>query len=151
MIDIKLDQKPTSISIRYNGYYKIVLLLAIINYCGYSKKATLELIHIVFWSLRNESNYWVLMDLSKKIRDTLIPWTFEHGIDEILGLGYINNYIERIKVSETLEIKLTDKGNEIIKSINDFNLFQEELSKIKKIGKIPKSRILAANKNWALI
>lgn len=151
MINIKLDQKPTSISIRYNGYYKVVLLLAIISNCGYAKKASLELIHIVFWSLRNETNYQVLLDLANQQRNTLIPWTFEHGIDEVLALGLINGYIERVIVSQTLEIKITDKGSEIINAINQFELFQDEMQKIKALGKIPKNRLNNANKNWRLI
>jgi hypothetical protein len=150
MINIELDQKPVSISIRYNGYYKIVLLLAILRYCGYGKKANLELIHIAFWSLRNEENYNILLDFSNKIRNTLIPWTFEHGIDEVLALGFINDYIERVIVSGTLEVKITDKGVETIKSINEYNLFQEEIGKIKALGVIPKSRLIFANKNWSL-
>lgn len=151
MIDIKLDEKPTSVSIRYNGYYKVVLLLGIINYCGYGKKASLELIHIVFWSLRNDINYQVLLDVAKQQRNSLVPWTFEHGIDEVLALGFINKYIEKIIVSQTLEIKITEKGNEIINSINQFELFQDEIQKIKALGVIPKNRLSNANKNWKLI
>ncbi|AWL09497.1 hypothetical protein HME7025_01644 [Aquirufa nivalisilvae] len=151
MIDIRLDQKPTSVSIRYNGYYKVVLLLAIIKHCGYSKKASLELLHVVFWSLRNENNYQVLLDLANQQRNSLVPWTFEHGIDEVLALGFINGYIEKIIVSQTLEIKITDKGNEIINSINQFELFQDEIQKIRTLGVIPKNRLNSANKNWKLI
>lgn len=151
MIDIKLDQKPISVSIRYNGYYKIVLLLAIIKHCGYAKKGSLELIHIVFWSLRNDTNYQVLLDVSNQVRKNLIPWTFEHGIDEVLALGLINGYIERAIVGQTLEIKITDKGNNIINSINQFELFQDELQKIKNLGIIPKSRLTSANQNWKLL
>ena len=113
MIDIKLNQKPISISIRYNGYYKVVLLLSIIKHCGYGKKASLELLHIVFWSLRNDNNYQVLLDISNQVRKNLIPWTFEHGIDEVLALGLINGYIERALVGQTLEIKITEKGIKI--------------------------------------
>ena len=151
MINIQLDQKPISVSIRYNGYYKVVLLLAIIANCGYGKKAGLELIHIVFWSLRNETNYQVLMDLANQHRNTLIPWTFEHGIDEVLALGLINGYIERVIVSQTIEIKITDKGNKIINAINQVDIFQNEIQKIKAFGKIPKNRLNNANKNWKLI
>lgn len=151
MINIKLDQKPTSVSIRYNGYYKVVLLLAIIENCGYSKKASLELIHIVFWSLRNESNYRVLLDLANQQRNSLVPWTFEHGIDEVLVLGLINGYIERVIVTKSLEIKITHKGSEIIRAINQFKLFQDEIQKIKALGKIPKTRLDIANRNWKLI
>lgn len=151
MINVQLYQKPTSVSIRYNGYYKVVLLLAIIANCGFAKKASLELMHIVFWSLRNETNYQVLLDLAKHNRDTLIPWTFEHGIDEVLALGLINGYIERVIVSQTLEIKITDKGNEIINAIDKFELFQDEMQKIKVLGRIPKNRLNNANNNWKLI
>ncbi len=151
MINIQLDQKPTSISIRYNGYYKIVLLLAIIKHCGYAKKASLELIHVVFWSLRNDTNYQVLLDLSNQQRNTLVPWTFEHGIDEVLALGFINEYIEKIIVTQTIEIKITEKGTEIINAINKFELFQDEIQKIKALGIIPKNRLNSANKNWKLI
>ncbi|MEZ4884393.1 MAG: hypothetical protein R3E32_06595 [Chitinophagales bacterium] len=151
MINVELYQKPTSISIRYNGYYKIVLLLAIIRYCGYGKKANLELIHIVFWSLRNEENYNVLLDFSNQKRNSLIPWTFEYGIDEVLALGFINDYLERIIVSNTLEVKVTKKGVDTIDSINKFNLFQDEIGRIKTLGIIPKSRLIFANKNWSLI
>jgi len=151
MINIQLDQKPTSVSIRYNGYFKVVLLLAIIKYCGYAKKASLELIHVAFWSLRNDINYQVLLDLSNQQRNSLVPWTFEHGIDEVLALGFINEYIEKIIVTQTLEIKITNKGNEIIDSINEFELFQDEILKIKALGKIPKNRLSNANKNWKLI
>ena len=151
MINIQLDQKPTSVSIRYNGYFKVVLLLAIIKYCGYAKKASLELIHVVFWSLRNDTNYQVLLDLSNQQRNSLVPWTFEHGIDEVLALGFINEYIEKIIVTQTLEIKITNKGSEIIDSINEFELFQDEILKIKASGIIPKNRLNNANKNWKLI
>lgn len=151
MINIKLDTKPISVSIRYNGYYKLVVLLAIIKNCGFSQKASLELIHIVFWSLRNEANYQILLDLSNQVRKTLVPWTFEHGIEEVLSLGFLNEFIERIIVGSTMEIKITEKGCQILKSIEDFNLFQDELNKIKALGKIPKTRIQAANKTWSLI
>lgn len=151
MINITLDEKKTSISIRYNGYYKVVLLLAIIRYCGYGKKVSLELIHIVFWSLRNDNNYQVLFDVAKQQRTTLVPWTFEHGIDEVLALGFINGYIEKVIVGQVLAIKITDKGFEIINSINQFELFQDEIQKIIALGIIPKTRLNNANKNWKLI
>ena len=65
MINIILDEKKTSVSIRYNAYYKLVILLAIINYCGSKNKAGLQLIHLMFWALRNETHHQVLYDLKK--------------------------------------------------------------------------------------
>lgn len=151
MINIKLDSKPISISIRYNSYYKIVLLLAIIEYSGYRRRASLELLHIVFWSLRNDRNYQILLDFSKKERNDLVSWTFEHGIEKVLSLGFINKYIERVIVGQNLEIKITDKGRDIVNSINEFDLFQDELNQIRALGTIPKSRLTSANNNWSLI
>lgn len=151
MIEIKLDQKPTSISIRYNAYYKIVILLAIIKFCGTSKKVSVSHIHIIFWSLRNENNYQVLYDLVKKRRSNLTPWTFEHGINEVLAIGYINKYIERKVVSDTLDIGITEIGESIIDTIIEKKLFQYEIDKIKSFGKISKSVLDKGNKNWALI
>lgn len=151
MINIVLDEKETSVSITYNAYYKLVILLTIVNYCGASNKASLQLIHLVFWSLRDDRNYIVLSDLKKGIRDTLIPWSFEFGVEKVLALGYIDAYIKRRIVTDTLEIEITQKGKDVLNSIAQFELFQEEIEKIKKIGRIPKTRLNKANNNWRLI
>lgn len=151
MIDIVLDEKPTSVSIKYNAYYKLVMLLTIINNCGRSNKASLQLIHLIFWSLRNDKNYQVIYDLKTGIRNTLIPWSFEFGIEKVLVIGYIEEYIKRDIVSDTLEIEITQKGVEVLKSITEYELFEEEIAKIKNIGKIPKTKLNRANNNWKLI
>lgn len=67
MIDIKLINKPISVPIRYNAYYKLVLLLAIIEHCAMGKQASLQLIHFVFWGLRSEDNYKIVYDFSKRL------------------------------------------------------------------------------------
>jgi hypothetical protein len=151
MINIILDEKPTSISIKYNAYYKLVILLTIIHYCGRSNKASLQLIHMFFWSLRDDENYQVLFDLKTGSRNTLIPWSFEFGIEKVLALGYIEEYIQKKIVSNTLEIEITQKGINVLNSINKYELFQEEIEKIKNIGKIPKTKLDRANNNWKLI
>ena len=152
MINIILNEKKTSVSIRYNAYYKLVILLTIINYCGSKNKASLQFIHILFWSLRDENNYQVLFDLKKGNRTTLIPWSFEYGIEKVLALGYIEEYIKRKKMSDnTLEIEITQKGIDVLNSIFENNLFEEEIEKIKRIGKIPKTRLDKANNNWKLL
>lgn len=151
MISIVLDEKKTSISIRYNAYYKLVILLAIINYCGGKNKASLQLIHLLFWSLRDDKNYQVLADLKIGNRNTLIPWSFEFGIEKVLALGYIEEYLHKKIVSDTLEIEITQKGIDVLNLINDNDLFKEEIEKIKIIGKIPKTKLDKANNNWKLI
>jgi hypothetical protein len=151
MINIKLDEKKTSVSIRYNAYYKLVILLTIINYCGGKNKVSLQLIHLLFWSLRDDNNYQVLYDLKSGSRNTLIPWSFEFGIEKVLALGYIEEYIHKKIVSNTLEIEITQKGINVLKSITEYELFHEEIEKIKNIGKIPKTKLDRANNNWKLI
>jgi hypothetical protein len=151
MINIILEEKKTSVSIKYNAYYKLVILLSIINYCGGKNKASLQLIHLLFWSLRDDKNYSVLLDLKIGNRNTLIPWSFEFGIEKVLALGYIENFLDRKIVADTLEIEITQKGIEILNLINENALFEEEIKKIKFVGKIPKTKIDKANNNWKLI
>ncbi|AQX10874.1 hypothetical protein [Elizabethkingia meningoseptica] len=151
MINIILDEKKTSVSIRYNAYYKLVILLAIINYCGSKNKAGLQLIHLMFWALRNETHHQVLYDVKMKTRTSLIPWSFEFGLEKVLALGYIEEYLDKKIVSNQLEIILTKAGIEILNTINEAELFQDEINKIKLIGWIPKTQLERANNNWKLL
>lgn len=152
MIDIKLTNKPISAPIRYNAYYKLVLLLAIIEHCAMGKQASLQLIHFVFWGLRSEDNYRVVYDFSKKDRDTLPPWSFEEGIDKILILSYVNEYCTKVLVKnpDTLEVKIAEKGEQIIAEIKKMELFKEDFDKIKALSKIARSRLDKANQQWII-
>tara|TARA_R110002051_G_C8744675_1_gene499550 strand:+ start:730 stop:1188 length:459 start_codon:yes stop_codon:yes gene_type:complete len=152
MIDIKLVSKPISVPIKYNPYYKLLILLIIINYCTRSpNKASISLIHLVFWAIRDSVNYKVLFDFSKQIRDSLISWTFEPGMNEILSLSFIEEYCDKVIVSGEMEIKITDKGKKVVKEIEELELFTEQINQIKKLGILPKARINKANNNWKLI
>ena len=81
----------------------------------------------------------------------MTPWTFEQGIENVLALGLINNFIERIKIKDDLNFKITDQGEKVLNSINNLNLFEEEIKKIKSFGKISKDRLQRANENWKII
>lgn len=151
MINIILDEKKTSVSIRYNAYYKLVILLAIIHNCGSKNKAGLQLIHLMFWALRDDKNYQVLFDLKMGLRNTLTPWSFEFGFEKVLAIGYIENYLEKKIISNQLEISITDSGLNILKSIQSDDLFQDEINLLKKIGWIPKTKLEKANNNWKLL
>ncbi len=151
MINIILDEKKTSVSIRYNAYYKLIILLAIINNCGSKSKASLQLIHLMFWALRDDKNYKVILDLKKNVRNSLTPWFFEFGLEKVLAIGYIENYLNKEIISKQLEISITTNGLEILKSIENDNLFLDEINLIKKIGWIPKSKLEKANNNWKLM
>ena len=150
MINIQIDEKPISVSIRYNAYYKLVLLLAIIYYCGFSKKASLIVIHIVFWGLRNDENFDILLQLKKQERSTLVPWAFEHGMDNILSIGLANGLIAKTKVTDDLTFSITENGIELLKTIYDNKYFLEDLEKIKSLKVLPKAKIERANQNWNL-
>lgn len=151
MINIIIDEKATSVSIRYNAYYKLVILLAIINHCGSKNKAGLQLIHIMFWALRDDKNYQVLFDLKMNLRNSLTPWSFEFGLEKALAIGYIDEYLERKLVTNQLEIAITSKGLELLNSIKNDELFQDEINKIDTIGWIPKITLEKANNNWKLL
>ncbi|MGX9986921.1 hypothetical protein [Soonwooa purpurea] len=151
MIDINFQKKPISVSIKHNAYYKLIVLLAIINYCARGKKASLLLIHLVFWSLRNSDNHKILYDFSKNYRNTLVPWTFETGIDQVLSLGYIYHFFEKEIITDTLEIKISSEGEKLLNNIENEKLFEEDITKIKQIGQLPKAKISRANNNWTLL
>ena len=151
MINIILDEKKTSVSIRYNAYYKLVILLAIINHSGSGNKASLQLIHLMFWALRDNKHYQVIYDLKKNLRNSLTPWSFEFGLEKVLAIGYIEQYLDKKVVSDQLEIILTEKGLETLNSIKKDDLFQDEIDKIKSIGWLPKTKLKKANNNWKLL
>jgi hypothetical protein len=151
MINIVLKSKEVSFPIKYNGYYKLILMMAIIKYCGRGSKASLSLIHLIFWSIKLEENYRVIIDLKKQNRSSLVPWSFETGIEKILSLAFINNLCEKKISAGEIELSLTEKGIKVLDEIVKGELFDEELTKIKLIGQIPKNRIKNANSNWKLI
>lgn len=105
----------------------------------------------MFWALRNETHHQVLYDLKMKARTSLIPWSFEFGLEKVLALGYIEEYLDKKIVSNQLEIILTKAGIEILNAINEAELFQDEINKIKLIGWIPKTQLERANNNWKLL
>lgn len=151
MIEIYFQNKPISASIKHNAFYKLIILMAIINYCARGKKASLLLIHLVFWALRNSDNYKILLDFSNDYRKTLVPWAFETGIDRVLSLGYIYSFIDKEIVTDTLEIKINTEGQKLLTNIEKEKLFEEDIEMIKKIGQLPKGKINNANSNWTLI
>lgn len=150
MIDIKFVNKPISVPIRYNAYYKLVLLLAIIEHCAVSKQASIQLIHFVFWGLRSDENYKTVFDFSKKNRETLSPWSFEAGIDKILILSYVNEYCKKMIVNDVLEIKLTEKGENVLTGIKKLKLFEDDFNKIQALSKISKVKLEKANQQWVI-
>jgi len=151
MINVILKSKEVSFPIKYNGYYKLILMLAIVKYCGRASKAPLSLIHLIFWSIKSDENLKVILGLKNHTRSSLVPWSFETGIEKILSLAFINNFCEKKISAGEIELSLTENGTKILNEIVKEELFDEELNKIREIGQIPKNRIKAANSNWKLI
>lgn len=151
MINIVLKSKEVSFPIKYNGYYKLILMLAIIKYCGRGEKASITLIHLIFWSIKSKDNYNVIMDIKKQVRLNLVPWSFETGIEKILSLAYVNEFCDKKISGGEIELSLTENGIKVLNEIIGEELFIEEINKIKAIGQIPKNRIKTANSSWKLI
>lgn len=151
MIEIKLNYKPIATPIKYNAYFKLVFLLAIVNYCGRGGKASVLVIHLLFWALRNQQNYDVLMAFVKQERKTLVPWSFENGVEKVLTLAFVEGFCKKTIVSSRLDIIITDLGKNKLAEIEELGGFTADITKIKAIGPLMLSKVEAANKNWELI
>ncbi|MDO6388687.1 hypothetical protein Q4E40_01025 [Pontibacter sp. BT731] len=147
MIEIKLDTKPIPVPL----IYKLVLLLAVLRY-GTRKpfKAPLLSLHVFLWGIRSEENFDVLRSIARAGRDTIVPWSFEPSLDKTIILALVNEYCVREIVSNSLEIKLTGKGNQFLSKIEKLKVFEDDITKIKQIGIIPKVIIEKASKAWVL-
>lgn len=151
MIEVELNIKPIPVPIIYQPIYKLIMLLAVLKY-GTSKphNATFLKLHVYLWGLRSEENYNVLKQLQKKERNSILPWSFEPALDKVVTIAIINNYCTKEIKSAELQIMITTEGESLLKKIEDLELFNEDISKIKAIGIIPQSSIKTANSNWKL-
>jgi predicted transcriptional regulator len=151
MIDVKLDIKPIPVPLLYQPVYKLVMLLAILKY-GTSKphNATFLKLHLYFWSLRSEENYSVLLQLKKKQRNSILPWSFEPALDKVVTIAIVNNYCTNEIKSTELQVKITSRGESFLQKIEDLELFCEDILRIKTIGNIPQTSIKSASSNWKL-
>ena len=151
MIQVKLDIKPIPVPVLYQPIYKLIMLLAVLKY-GTRKpyNATFLKLHLYLWALRSEENYNTLVQLQKKERNSILPWSFEPALDKVVTIAIINNYCTKEIKSTELQIKITTEGESLLQKIEDLELFNEDLSKIKAIGIIPLSSIKMANSNWKL-
>jgi len=151
MIEVKLDIKPIPVPIIYQPIYKLIMLLAVLKY-GTSKphNATFLKLHLYLWGLRSEENYNVLKQLQKKERNSILPWSFEPALDKVVTIAIINNYCTKEIRTAELQIKITNEGESLLQKIEDLELFNGDISKIKAIGIIPQTYIKTANSNWKL-
>ncbi|MBB2144632.1 hypothetical protein GM921_03995 [Pedobacter sp. LMG 31464] len=151
MIEVKLDIKAIPVPLRYQPIYKIIILLAILRY-GTSRpyNSTFLKLHLYMWALRSEENYEILLSVKQKKRDTIVPWIFEPSLDKIVTLAVINGLCKREILSNELQIQIVDSGLELLTKIEQMNLFNEDIGKIKQIGIIPQTSISKANSNWEI-
>lgn len=151
MIEVKLDIKPIPVPILYQPVYKLIMLLAVLKY-GTRKphNSTFLKLHLFLWGLRSEENYNVLVQLQKKERNTILPWSFEPALDKVVTIAIINNYCTKEIKSNELQVKITSEGESLLQKIEGLELFNEDISKIKAIGIIPQSSIKTASSNWKL-
>lgn len=151
MIEVKLDIKPIPVPLVYQPIYKIIMLLAILQY-GTSRphNSTFLKLHLYMWALRSEENYDILLSVKKRQRNSVVPWIFEPSLDRIVTLAIINGFCKREVLSNELQIQILDPGVELLRKIEEMNLFIEDISKIRAIGIIPQSLMASANNKWEI-
>ena len=149
MIKAKLDIKPIPVPSIYQPIYKLILLLAVLKY-GTRKphNCTFLKLHLYLWALRTVDNFESLKALKKSNIDSMLPWTYEPGLNKLVTIALVNNYCTRAIISNELQITLTEEGDSFIKEIERRNLFSEDIEKIKKIGIISQVKVKKASSNW---
>lgn len=151
MIKVELELKPIPIPLIYQPIHKLVMLLAILKYGGMrGQQFHVLALHVYMWALRSKKNQTVLKDLQTDKRRSLVPWSFEPGLDVVISLAIINNYCIKELVSNEFRVKLTESGNFLLNEVEQKNIFILDINKIKDIGKISKAKLDQANKNWEL-
>jgi hypothetical protein len=151
MIKMTLKETGIPVPLIYQPIYKIVILLAILKY-GTRRPYTAPLVtlHVYMWALRTDQNYKVLHDLANGTRNSIVPWSFEPGLEQIINIAVVNGFCLREPKQYALEIKLSSSGEKILQEIEALEVFTSDFKKIKALGIIPKSKIANANKNWSL-
>jgi hypothetical protein len=151
MIEVSLEIKPIPVPMIYQPIYKLIMLLAVLKY-GSSKphKSTFLRLHLYLWALRSDENYNVILQLKRKERETILPWSFEPGLESVVTLSIVNKYCVKEILNKELNIKLTPLGDDLLKRIESFDFVKDDLQKIKNIGIIPQNKIESANKKWKL-
>jgi hypothetical protein len=151
MIEVKLEAKPIPVPLTYQPIYKIVLLLAVLQYaCSKPYRATFLKLHLYMWGMRSNKNAYILRSIAKKRRSTIAPWNYEPGLERVITLSIVSGYCNRCIASQELQIELTDAGKDLLKKIEEAGYFSEDISRIKSIGKIPQGKLVAANENWTI-
>jgi hypothetical protein len=151
MIKMTLEGKGIPVPLIFQPVYKLVILLAVLKY-GTRRPhvAPLSTVHVYMWALRTEENFKILMDLSSGARDSIVPWSFEPGLKQIMNIAVVNGFCERIIRPYSFEIKLTAIGDEILQQVVSLGVFEKDLIKLRTIGIVTKSKLENANKNWSI-
>lgn len=151
MINVNLDLKPIPAPLEYQPIYKIALLICILKYgCSKPHNATLLKLHIYMWALLTEENLNILLEAKAGTRTSLVPWTFQPGMEKVITLSIINGFCIREIKSALFQVKLTSGGAELINRLEAEGIFTEKIDQIKRIGIIPQKTIKLLNSNWKI-
>lgn len=149
MIEIKLENKPIPVPLAFQPIFKMAILLAILKYCCEKPhKATFLKLHLCMWALRSPKHKRLLREVKFKKRSSLIPWSFEPALEQVVKLCLVNQYCKKVKTSNSLQIQLETKGKMFLSQIEVQKYFKEEIDKLKEIGIVPQSIIDSANSIW---
>jgi hypothetical protein len=151
MVSVHLEKRPIPVPLIYQPVYKIVVLLGVLKYnTSRPHSAPFITLHLLFWSLRSDENHRVLHEIKDGTRRSILPWSFEPGLDKTATLAIVNGFCEKEIKSKALKIKLTDKGEALLARINEMSVFQNDLQKLREIGIVPLNKIHSVNQVWAL-
>jgi hypothetical protein len=151
MIKMTLEGKGIPVPLIFQPVYKMIMLLAVLKY-GTRRPhvAPLSTVHVYMWALRTEENFKILMDLSIGARNSIVPWSFEPGLKQMINLAVVNGFCERVIRPYSFEIKLTVVGEDILQEIVSLDVFEKDLIKLRTIGIVTKAKLQNANKNWSI-
>jgi len=146
MAKIKFTRRPSPVLAEQRPLYKITQALLIIEICGRGKRCSLLKLHLMNWALKSRSRISILEIAANNKKLTIPVW----GFDPALAIALQFALEETILVVEGSSLKVTDKGNHLIKAVtNDETAFVKEKSHLKKIGKrITEEMVTSVSKGW---
>lgn len=147
---ITFQQKPIPIPVDYRPTYKISIIILTLKLCSSSETASLLKLHLFSWSLKSVLNRNKLKTfILSNYKDDFQVWNIEPALNRALQYSVADKLCE---VTSTSKYKLTEKGNKFYNKILETDVFQEEITFLKFVGKnkITDSRLNAMTKQWKI-
>lgn len=134
-MELRITQKPISISSNSRIFYRIIILLLIMHYTGRSKNKRVPLlkIHLLVWSLQSIDRQKILLKAKESdYKASIGIWDIDINTNKALGYMYEDGLCNIDKKN----YELTETGKKLVKAIlKDKELFEDERDFLLSIGK----------------